>query len=271
MTEHVLDVHIPNITAYSEDWEANDWKGMPYAAFEKLARMFPAPCQELYVLKEDDSGTIKTLLIRRPESDKHYGLMWHNPGTAHRSTDGVTLTSSQNVEAMRALPRNVLLAELAKSTCALTPRDKGLHRVLSGAGIRFSSEDAFEALENQIQYAGLTPLELTPRGIENAELNVLFLSPKQADSIEIEYSVPEDESEEPVPVTGWFDVTELYDMAQRGEFIQHQVNRFAMMMDSLRATSDNEHLPVLRRIEPLSLQELLDQLGIDESELSKPV
>lgn len=257
MSDIDLNVHIPNVIAYADDWEQNDWRGMPYAAFERLARMFPAPCQELYPLRVREDGTTKVLLMRRPESDKYYSNMWHNPGTAHRSTDGVTLTSSQNVEAMKVAPRNVLLAEMVKPTWAMTPREKSLHRVLTGGGIRLGSDEATEVLQ-RIHNAGLSPLEMTPRGIENAELNVWILTTEQEERIE-----PEDN-------TGWHDVTELYEMAQRGEFIQHQVNRFAMMMDYVREHI-NKKAPTLRRLEPLSTEELLEELGIDPSELPDTV
>lgn len=254
MSEIDLTVHAPNIMSFAQDWEANDWRGMPYVIFEALNRMFPAPCQELYPLQISSDGTTQVLLARRPESDKYYSLMWHNPGTAHRSTDGVTLTSAQNIEAMKVVPRNVLLAEIAKPTWILDPRGKALHRVLTGGGIKLSSEEALEVIEHQILNAGTSPLEMTPRAEENAVLNVWVLTPKQVEQIELEEN------------TGWFNVADLYDMAQRGEFIQHQVNRFAMMMDFVRENVDSK-VPVLRRFEPATTEELLIKLGIDVSEV----
>ena len=166
-----------------------------------------------------------------------------------------------------------MLEEMRKPTRELTPRQKGLHRVLMGTGLRFSSEEALDIVTSQLYYAGLTPLELTPRGIENAELNLFVLTPEQADKIEIEYSKPEEgeEDKEPEPITGWFDITQLYGMAQRDEFIQHQVNRYARMTSYMRANYElNFVLPVLQEIEPLSLQGLMGQLGIEMSELSEP-
>jgi hypothetical protein len=252
MSEIDLNVHLPNILEYAEDWERNDWRGMPYPAFEVLARMFPAPCQELYPLRIREDGTTEVLLMQRPgpDKDKYYAHMWHNPGTAHRSTDGVTLASSQNVEAMKVVPKNVLLAEIAKDTWPLDPREKALHRVLTGRGISLRSEEALDVIKNQIHHAGSSPLEMTPRGEEDSVLNVWVLTPEQVENIELGDGV------------AWFNVEDVYDMAERGEFIQHQVNRFAMMMDYVREEI-NETAPVLRRLEPLTTEELLDELGIE--------
>ncbi len=93
-------------------------------------------------------------------------------------------------------------------------------------------EEAMQALE-EIHMAGHSPMEWTPRGVENAILNVFVLDEATVQAV----GTPEG--------CAWVDVTDLYDLALAGKFIRHQVNRFVMMMNYVRSNI-NAEVPVLR-------------------------
>jgi hypothetical protein len=216
---------IDRVLEFHKKWEDSGWSGMNYKAFEALARMFPAPCQELYPLLIDEkTGETKLYLVKRPEDDRHYSGMWHNPGSAHRSTDSLVFGSVQNERAFKTVPPKILENEMEKPTWVLTGREKALHRVLASKEVGVDDGEALGVVKKDIINAGDFDLEWTPRGPENGTLNVWLVSPDIAEGLG--KSSPTE--------TGWYDVCDLKKMSDEKMFLQHQVNRVAKALDYVR-------------------------------------
>ena len=227
-----MEKFVPMIQKLRKAWEDKKRAGMPHAVFESLAIMFPAPCQELYPMIKAN-GTYHLYLFQREASDKLYAGMYHNPGTVHRTTDGITATSVKNKLAMDMVPDETLEAERSKTTWNLTPRLKALHRVLTGAEISLGSDLALQEL-TKIHYAGFYPMELTPRGCECADLNVWF----PGDAVRLNFKFKS--------FSDWFDVREIPGLFYKGKIMEHQIDRFASMMDYVRTNLDPAAPPMPR-------------------------
>lgn len=224
----LMNLLSPIVILYQKCWEWVGWKNFNYPVYEKLARMIPGIFYELYPLKFGDRGNLKLLIHKRPDDDKSFGGQWHNLGTGQRSTDVLWKGAVSNEKSLNTVPEEVI-RELKESVVwELNPRDTAIYRLLVGNEIGYSKKEALKTLSD-IRSVADYPLEMTKRGPEKAQLNVWIMIGDQVSKIKIKNDQD----------VRWVDITELPDMVNSGDFMEHQLNRLRVVLKILRKDNDN--------------------------------